>query len=697
MDPGSGIASTWEPSFEETFTLSLDLQCIGGLDGYFKRVNPAFVQAFGHSSDELLSRPFLDFVHPEDRERSAAALERLTRGLEVTGFENRNLRVDGSILWIEWSARPVPGERLFYGVGRDATDRKLSEERLREAQASMETGRDELRLHVDEQAALRRIATLVARGVSATEILDGVALEATRLLNADLSLMERYEPDGGATILASRGQIASHLPAGTRITLDPETVTERVFRTGRPAGVGHYADVPGHWASVARDGGVRSAVGAPITVEGQLWGVMIVASASEEPLPLDTTERLAEFTELVATAISNAEGRAELQLRSEEQAALRRVATLVARGVSPTEVLDAVAQEAGKLLNADATRVLRYGGKAGVTILASHGEHFPYPPIGVPVPLGEGESVAATVLRTGRPARMEGYEYVSGTVGEMAHELGIRSAVGAPVVVEGHLWGAALALWSGDESPPPDVEARLAAFTELVATAIANAESRAELDASRARIVATADATRRRIERDLHDGAQQQLVSLALETRAAEAVVPPELGELRAELAHVAEGLTDVVDGLREIALGIHPPLLEEGGLGPALKTLARRSPVPVQLDVRVDERSPEPIEVAAYYVVSEAVTNAAKHANASVVFVEVRRKDGALRVSIRDDGVGGADPSRGSGLIGLKDRAEAIGGRISLESAREEGTSLEVKLPLAPPLDEDQQPAADS
>jgi PAS domain S-box-containing protein len=683
MDPGSGTASTWEPSFEETFTLSLDLQCIGGLDGYFKRVNPAFAQVFGHSSDELLSRPFLDFVHPEDRERSAAALERLARGLEVTMFENRNLRADGSILWIEWSARPVPGERLFYGVGRDVTDRKSSEERLREAQATMEASRDELRLHVDEQAALRRIATLVARGVPASDVVDGVAIEAIRFLNADLALLERYEPDGGATVVASRGEVAGRLPAGTRITMDRDTLMERVFRTGRPTRIGDYSDVPGHWAAVAREGGVRSAIGAPITVEGHLWGVMIVASATDEPLPLDTTERLAEFTDLVATAISNLEGRAKLRLRTEEQAALRRVATLVARGVSPTEVLDAVAEEAGKLLDADATRVVRYEGEAGVRVVASHGEHVHYPPLGAPVSLGTGESVAATVIRTGRPARMEGYEHVPGAVGEMARELGIRSAVGAPVVVEGRLWGLALAFWSRDEPPAPNAEARLAAFTELVATAIANAESRAELDASRARIVATADATRRRIERDLHDGAQQQLVSLALETRAAQAVVPPELGELRAELSHVAEGLTGVVDGLREIALGIHPPLLEEGGLGPALKTLARRSPVPVELDVRLGRRPPESVEVAAYYVVSEAVTNAAKHANASVVSVHVRGDDGTLRVSIRDDGVGGADPGRGSGLIGLKDRAEAIGGRISLESAPGVGTSLEVELPV--------------
>jgi signal transduction histidine kinase len=230
---------------------------------------------------------------------------------------------------------------------------------------------------------------------------------------------------------------------------------------------------------------------------------------------------------------------------------------------------------------------------------------------------------------------------------------------------------------------PPETEARLADFTELAATAIANAESRAELDASRARIVATADATRRRIERDLHDGAQQQLVSLALELRATQAAVPPELAELRAELSRVVEGQTSVLEGLREIARGIHPAILAEGGLGPALKTLARRSRLPVELVVRVGTRLPERVEVAAYYVVSEALANAAKYARASVVHVEVDAREGVLAVSVRDDGRGGADPARGSGLLGLKDRAEAIGGTILLESPHGSGTSLHVELPV--------------
>jgi signal transduction histidine kinase len=252
-----------------------------------------------------------------------------------------------------------------------------------------------------------------------------------------------------------------------------------------------------------------------------------------------------------------------------------------------------------------------------------------------------------------------------------------------PVVVDGNLWGV-MAVGSRETEPlSADVEGRLAKFTELLATAIANAEGRAELDASRARIVATADATRRRIERDLHDGAQQQLVSLALALRAAQATVPEELGQHRSELGHVVDGLTAALDDLREIALGIHPAGLSEDGLTPALKRLVSRSPLRVNLDVRADGRFSEPVEVTAYYFVSEALTNAAKYADAPVVDVTVAADGGALRVEVRDDGRGGADPAEGSGLVGLRDRVEAIGGTMRLTSPLGAGTALRVELPL--------------
>jgi signal transduction histidine kinase len=207
--------------------------------------------------------------------------------------------------------------------------------------------------------------------------------------------------------------------------------------------------------------------------------------------------------------------------------------------------------------------------------------------------------------------------------------------------------------------------------------------SHADLTESRARVVAASDETRRRIERDLHDGTQQRLVSLGLELRAAEAMVPPEQAQLRSQLSNTAKGLADAVEELQEITRGIHPAILSKGGLGPALRTLARRSAIPVELELDSDRRLPEPIEAAAYYVVSEALTNAAKHARASAVWVDVETGDGVVEVSIRDDGVGGAAPGQGSGLLGLKDRVEALGGEIELESPSGSGTSLRVRIPV--------------
>jgi signal transduction histidine kinase len=288
------------------------------------------------------------------------------------------------------------------------------------------------------------------------------------------------------------------------------------------------------------------------------------------------------------------------------------------------------------------------------------------------------------VFETGRPARVDGYaESSSGPLGAVVRAASLRSAVGTPIIVEGRLWGL-LAAGTDEMQPlPADTEARLASFTELMATAIANAESRAALAASRARIVAAADETRRRIERDLHDGTQQRLMSLMLELRAAEAMEPYEVSQLKAQLALTAQGMAGVVEELREISRGIHPAILSKGGLRSALRALARRSALPVELDLRAAGRLPEHVEVAAYYAVSEALTNAAKHAQASVVHVELDTHDASLRLAIRDDGVGGADPAHGSGLVGLSDRIEAVGGTLEVTSPAGHGTTLLIEIPV--------------
>jgi len=334
---------------------------------------------------------------------------------------------------------------------------------------------------------------------------------------------------------------------------------------------------------------------------------------------------------------------AERDVLAEEQAALRRVATLVAHGADPAEVHAAVAGELGHLL-----------GVESVTIDRAE---------------PNGASIAVAAWTANGAAR--------------AHA---ASAVTSPIIVDGERWGSASAYVSQPESLPVDAEARIAEFACLVAVSISNAEYRAEVAASRARIVAAADDARRRLERDLHDGVQQRLVALALEVRSAQAALRSQSDELQRFLSRMSQGLSSSLDELRRISRGIHPAILSEGGLNPALKSLARRSNVPVELDVRLGPRLPEHVEVAAYYVASEALTNATKHAHASTVQLRIESAGDVVVMSIRDDGIGGADPGRGSGLIGLTDRVAAIGGAISVISPPGGGTFIHVTLPLSSP-----------
>jgi signal transduction histidine kinase len=375
--------------------------------------------------------------------------------------------------------------------------------------------------------------------------------------------------------------------------------------------------------------------------------------------------------------------RERLRRLVDEQAALRRVATLVARGVPPAETFAAVTREVGLVSGADLARMERYEPDGTVTGVAGWSRHEEQLVIGTRFVL-EGMSIAALTRETGRPVRVDSFAEASGPIADEARAVGIRSSVGAPIFVAGRLWGVIAASSKSDVPFPPETESQMAEFTELVATAIANAENQEEVRASRARIVAASDLTRRRIERDLHDGVQQRLVTLTLALRAAESGIPEGLEEVEAELEQVAAGLGGVLEDLREISRGLHPAILAEGGLGPALKTLARRSAIPVDLDVQVPGRLPDRFEVATYYSISELLTNAAKHSQASVVRVDVSTRDGTLHVALRDDGVGGADPTGGSGLVGLRDRVEALGGSLSLRSPRGEGTSLVIELPLA-------------
>jgi signal transduction histidine kinase len=580
-------------------------------------------------------------------------------------------------------ASPIVVERRLWGAMvvfslRDERFPKDTEARLTDFTELVATAianaesRGALATLADEQAALSRVATLVASGTGPDQLFAAVADEVQALLGAETSAVVRFEDDGTVSIVGTHA--AAHA-TGERSEIHPhwlvasvrETRSAARFDTDDPAA----ADMPEN----VRKAGIRSAVANPIVVEGELWGVVVVAS--RRSLPPTTEARLASFTELVAIAIANAESRDALAQLADEQAALRRVATLVAQGASPRDLVDAVAEEVGRLFPVGTATIGRFEPDDTVTTVSSWSSTEVAFPRGKRWPT-EGTNVAWIVLKTGRAGRIDDFSTATDPIGVAAREAGYKSAVGSPIVVGGHLYGLITA--TSTEGPlPAGTEARLASFTELVATAIANAKSSAELAASRRRIVAAADEARRRIERDLHDGIQQRLIALTFRARAMARRAPDELPGLATELA---EGLKDTSDELREVSRGIHPTILTEAGLGPALRALARRSEIPIEVDVRLDERLPTEVEAAAYYIASEALTNVAKHARASTVELSATLDDRVLTLEVRDDGVGGVDAARGSGILGLTDRVEALGGTISITSASGGGTRLSVRLP---------------
>jgi PAS domain S-box-containing protein len=562
----------------------------------------------------------------------------------------------------------------------------------------------------EEQAALRRVATMVARTPASEELFSAIAREVASALAVPGVIVTRYEPDGTAVTfgeafgpdLEGAEQV---LGLGTSMPPDPGTLTALVFDTHDPARVDHLSTAPGAVGEAARAARLGSGCAGPIVVNGTLWGKMCVFSPAGTVLPAGTEDRLHDFVELVATAIANSEARAELAASearaselADEQAALRRVATLVARGVEPEEMFFTVTNEMAHLFGTSRALVGRVepDGSAYVVVGASSGIR------------GDGQvsigsrwefadyMASAQIYRTGRPVRLDrsDFEHASGPMADVQRAVGAVSIVGAPIVVEGKQWGF-VTLTDVNTRLPADAEKRLEKFAELVATAIANAESRAELAASeaelaasRVRVIAAADESRRRIERDLHDGAQQQLVTLAVALQRAQARIPSELGDVRADVGGVVDGLRGAIDALRDLSRGIHPAILTEGGLSPALKALGRRTEVRVKLDVGFEHRLPNQVEVAAYYTISEALTNASKHARASRVWVSLRVEDDMLVLAIRDDGVGGADASRGSGLTGLRDRIEALGGTIRIKSPSGAGTRIDVGIPIGGPAD---------
>jgi PAS domain S-box-containing protein len=616
-------------------------------------------------------------LHPEDRQLMLEAYERAIAGgprydvdyrVRHPGGEIRYVHSEADVTW-DADGRPL---RMF-GVMQDITERKQAEERLIRY-------RDAAERLAGEQEALRRVATLVARATSPEAIFASVTEEVGRQLEVDLAVLARYDA-GMETIVAGWTTNGELEGIGTTTALGGRNVSTIVQDTRRPVRIEDYGEATGEVAAFRRVWGVRAIVGVPITVEGEIRGVMAVASTTDNPLPSDAEERLASFTELVATAYANAEAREALRRVADEQAALRRVATLVARGTQPDLVFAAVAEEVGRLLPAtELALVGRYLPDESIEYVGAWNALGAAEWLGRRVPLG-GNNVSTVVFETRQPARVDQLDHEASAVTALAREHGARSSAGAPIEVEGRIWGVMIVASIHEGVLPREIEQELAAFTELVATAIANAEARAELTASRARIVTSADETRRQIVRDLHDGAQsrlvQSIITLELALRAhgqdADGKAQQLLGEALAQAQQANHELRDLVQG-------ILPAGLARWGLPAVVEELVDRLRIPVTVDVAPDRFRPE-IEANAFFVIAEALTNVVKHADARQATVKVWVEDEWLHLEVRDDGVGGARPE-GGGLGGLADRTDALGGRLTIDSPPAGGTRITATLP---------------
>jgi signal transduction histidine kinase len=560
-----------------------------------------------------------------------------------------------------------------------------------ESRGELAASEERARALAEEQSALRRVATLVAGAPASEQFFSTVAREVASVLNVPGVIIQRYEADGtsvtvGEAFGSDLAGAKRFFAVGSRMPPDPGSLAAQVFDTHRPARIDDFSALPGTIGDLARAAGLGSGCAGPIVVGGDLWGKMCVFSRTGIVLPVGTENRLHDFIELVATAIANYEARADLAASeararelANEQAALRRVATLVAQGASSDELFSAVAREVAGVIGIPVVGIRRYEADGTFTVLGNAGD-TPYP-VGSRWPIVD-EGITGLILATGRPVRKDGW--TSSLPGP--HDDGLpkdvwNSSVGVPIVVEGSIWGFIGGTDKSGRTLPPDTEERLARFTELVATAVSNATTRTELLASRARLVSAADETRRRLERDLHDGIQQWLVALALRARKAAGLSAASESAVE-ELSGLADDLVAVTDELREISRGIHPAILSDAGLDDALDALARRSAIRVDLDVSFQSRYDPTLEATVYYVAAESITNAVKHARASTVKVLGGRLNASIELEIKDDGVGGADPRRGTGLIGLKDRVETLGGTISFASPAGAGTTIRMKLP---------------
>jgi signal transduction histidine kinase len=524
-------------------------------------------------------------------------------------------------------------------------------------------------------AGFGRLTEPAVGGTSPDDVFAAVVEAASALLDGLPTSLVRFEDDGTSLVLAVRG---GGTPTGARAPAEGDSLAARVRRSGRAVRIDDFTaiDVRG----VRAGWGVRAAVAVPVTGEGRAWG-LLAATSGDGPLPDGTEHKLARFTDVVAAAVAAAQAGSRLRALAEEQAALRRLAELAAREAPVPEVLDAVAHEASRLAGVSFGMVLRFepDGCTQIEALAGAPENFE---VGMRSS-GEGDGSAYRVWRTGRAARVDDLGSMSGQWPRMAARFGYSGSAAAPMRIDESLWGV-LVVVARHGPLPPGLEDHLSNFCGIAGAVIAAAESKAKLRASRARVVATADETRRRVQRDVHDSAQQRLVHTIVTLKLARDAV----AEGRDPAALVDEALRNAERAnrdLRDVVRGILPAALTVRGLAAGLESLVEDLTLPVRLDVAVPRLTPA-LETTAYFVVAEALTNVVKHAQAGSAEVAVRLEGATLVLDVRDDGAGGADPTRGTGLVGLLDRVEARDGTLTLTSPPGVGTTVHVELPVDVP-----------
>jgi signal transduction histidine kinase/PAS domain-containing protein len=634
---------------------------------------------------------FLQRIHPDDRARCVAALEAAIRQSESFETEYRIALPRSPLKHMRALAHPIfgPSGELeeFIGTVVDVTEEKRAEEE-RQGQLWFFESMDRVNRAIDRTRDLEHTVGDVLDVVLETFGCDRawLAYPGDADVMSHRLQMERTRPEylGSAALgvdIPNDAEVASVfrrvLASSSPVRFDPES---------GPAVPSWPRDRFGIRSMMAT--AVRPKVDKPYVFGLHHCSYARVWTSAEVRLFEAIGRRLADALDTLVMlrdlreAHQLVEGsRDELRRLAEEQAALRRVATLVARGVSSGEIFETVTREVGLLFGGDMARMERYGSDHTVTGVAGWSRSADRKlAVGTRLAL-EGLNIAALVQQTMRPARVDSFAGASGPIAEETRALGIRASIGCPIVVEDRLWGVIAVSTRGDATFPRGAESRIGEFTELVATAIANADSRGELLASRARVLAAADDARRQVVRDLHDGAQQRLVHTIITLKLAQQAQRQDEGTAD---ALVAEGLRHAETAnaeLRELAHGLHPSALAVGGLAAGIEALVSRTAVPVRVDVSLERLAPE-IEASAYFVVAEALTNVAKHSHAQSAEVKVWIDGGALHLEVRDNGIGGAHAA-GTGLIGLADRLAALGGRLRIESPPNSGTLVAATLPL--------------